>query len=211
MECVDRSFMIRSIEPPDMGLRPRHQLPGAEIAGRARKCANAFRGQQARLDRADDAAGDLILDCKDVAEFAVVLLGPMMSAGHRVDQLGADAQPLAGPAHAAFEHIANAELACDLPDIDGAALVDKGRVARDDEQPPDAGQAGDQVLGYAVGEIVLIGIAAHVVKRQHRNGRTIRQRQRAAFTGFRAQGRDRRRRSQSPARRTDSRAWRRFR
>ena len=70
-----------------MGLRPRHQLPGAEIAGRARKCANAFRGQQARLDRADDAAGDLILYGKDVAKFAVVLLGPVMSAGYGVDQL----------------------------------------------------------------------------------------------------------------------------
>ena len=64
-----------------MGLRARHQLPGAEVVGRTRQCANALRGQQARLDRGDDAARDLILYGKDVAEFAVVLLGPMVSAG----------------------------------------------------------------------------------------------------------------------------------
>ena len=112
----------------------------------------------------------------------------MVAAGDRVNQLRADAQPLAGPAHAAFEHIANAKLARHLPDVDGAALVDKGRVARDDEQPPDARQASNQVLGYAVSEVVLIRIAAHVVKRQHRNGGTIGQGQRAVFIGVRRRG-----------------------
>ena len=110
--------------------------------------------------------------------FAVVAFGPVMAAGRRVDELRADAQLLAGPAHAAFEHVADAKLARDLLHIDRAALVDERRVAGDDEQPADAGQPGDQVLGDAVGKILLIGIAAHIGERQHRDRGTVGQRQR---------------------------------
>ena len=38
-------------------------------------------------------------------------------------------------------------------------------------------EAGDQVLGHAVGEVLLIGIAAHVVERQHRDRGAVGQRQ----------------------------------
>ena len=88
-------------------------------------------------------------------------------------------KPLAGAAHAAFEHVAHAELARDLLHVDRAVLVDECRVARDDEQPADAGQAGDQVFRNAVGEILLIRIVAHVGERQHRDRGTVGQRQRA--------------------------------
>ena len=69
-------------------------------------------------------------------------------------------------AHAAFEHIARAELAPDLPDVDRLALVDEARIAGDDGQRFDARQAGDDVLDHAVDEIVLLRIAAHVLERQ---------------------------------------------
>ncbi len=164
-----------------MGLGARHQFPRAEIAGGARKGADALRGQKARLDRGDDAAGDLILHGKNIAQLTVVLLGPVMAARRRFNELCADAQPLAGPANAAFEHITHAQLARDLPHIDGAVLVDECRVAGDHEQPADAGQAGDQILGHPVGEVLLIGIVAHVVERQHSDGGTVRQRQTPGF------------------------------
>ena len=124
-----------------MRLRASHELPGAEVVRGTRKRANALRGQQVGLDGCGDAAGDFVLHGEDVAELPVVPFGPVMAAGHRVDELRADAQPLAGPAHAAFEHVADAKLARDLLHIDRAVLVDERRVAGDDEQPADAGRA----------------------------------------------------------------------
>ena len=124
-----------------MRLRARHELPCAEIVGGARQGANALGGQQMRLDRGGNAAGDLVLHGEDVAELAVVLFGPVMAAGDRIDELRGDAQPVAGAADAAFEHVAHAKLARDLLHVDGAVLVDEARVAGDDEQPADARRA----------------------------------------------------------------------
>jgi hypothetical protein len=70
----------------------------------------------------------------------------------------------------------DAELARDLLHIDGAAFVDERRVAGDDEQPADAGEPGDQVLGDAVGKVLLLGIAAHIDEWQDRDRRTVGQR-----------------------------------
>jgi hypothetical protein len=73
-----------------------------------------------------------------------------MTAGQRVNQLRADAQPPANPAYAAFEHVAHAKLARDLSHIDGAVLIDERRVAGDDKQPADARQRSDQVFGNTI-------------------------------------------------------------
>ena len=48
-----------------------------------------------------------------------------------VDQLRGDPQSVAGPPHAAFEHVAHTEVLRHLPHVDGAALVDERRVAGD--------------------------------------------------------------------------------
>ena len=108
----------------------------------------------------------------------------MMRAGRGLDQLAGDAHPVAGLAHAAFEHVAHAELAADLLDVDGLALVGEGRIARDHEQRLEARQRGDDVLDHAVGEIFLLGIAAHVLERQHRDRRLVGQRQRVRALGM---------------------------
>jgi hypothetical protein len=138
-----------------MRLRTGHELPRTEV-GRARQRASALRGEQAGLDGPGHAAGDLVLHGKDVAELPIVALGPVMGTGQRIDQLGRDAQALAGPAHAAFEHIAHAQLARDPLHVDDLALVGECRVAGDDEQPADAGEPGDQVLGDSIGKVLLL-------------------------------------------------------
>ena len=101
-----------------------------------------------------------------------------MRSGCGVDELPGDAHAIAGLAHAAFEHVAHAELAADLLHVDRPALVGEGRIARDDEQPLDARKAGDDVVDHAVGEIFLLGIAAHVLERQHGDRRLVGQRER---------------------------------
>jgi hypothetical protein len=94
-------------------------------------------------------------------------------AGCGVDQLTADTHAATGLPHAAFEHIAHAELAPDLFYVDRAALVGEGRVSGDDEQRRVMRQRGDDLLDHTVGEIFLLWIGAQVLKWQHRNRRLV--------------------------------------
>ena len=155
-----------------------HKFPSVEVVGRARKRANALCGQQSRLDDSGYAARDLVLHRENVAELAVVAFGPMVAAAYRVDELRGDAQALALTAHAAFEDVADTKLPANQADVGVLAFVLKGRVARDDEQPANARKSGDQVLGDAVGKVLLVSIVAHVDERQNRDRRTVGQGQR---------------------------------
>ena len=103
------------------------------------------------------------------AKLAVEAIRPKMRTVRRFDELAGDAQTVAGLAHASFQDIAHTELAPNLAHVDRAALVGEGRVARDHEQRLAARQAGDDVLDQAVDEVLLLGIAAHVLKGQHGN------------------------------------------
>ena len=47
-----------------------------------------------------------------------------------------DADAVPGFPHAAFKHVTDAKLAPHLPNVGRLALVGEGRVARDNEQPP---------------------------------------------------------------------------
>jgi hypothetical protein len=99
-----------------------------------------------------------------------------MCSGRGFDQLRRDAHPVTRLAHASLQHIAHAEFPPDLPHIDGPAFVGEARIARDHEQPFDPRQAGDDVLDHAVGDILLLAIAAHVLERQDRDRRPVGQR-----------------------------------
>ena len=54
--------------------------------------------------------------------------------------------------------------------LDLLALVAEGGVAGDHEQALKAREIGDDVLGDTVDEILLLGIARHVVERQYDDG-----------------------------------------
>ena len=76
-----------------------------------------------RRKECDDRAHHLVLDRKDVFELAVVVLGPSMAPRSSVDQLRRDADAVAASAHAAFQHIAYAQLAPDLAHVNRLPLV----------------------------------------------------------------------------------------
>jgi hypothetical protein len=120
----------------------------------------------------------LFLKVEDIFEGAVEAVGPQMRGISRIDQLGADAHATAGLAHRAFQNITHPQFAPDLFHIDGLALVGEARIASDDEEPADARQRRDDLLDHAVGEILLLGIAAHIGEGQHRDRRFVRQRER---------------------------------
>ena len=92
---------------------------------------------QAGLDRTDHAHRELVLQIENIVLHPVVALGPQMDAGLRLDELAGDANAVAELAHAAFEHVAHAELARDDLHVDRVTLVDEARIAGDDEQPSD--------------------------------------------------------------------------
>ena len=146
----------------------RHQVEvvGFDIGGPALLDRLLLFRQQLQLERGDDRFRNLVLDRENVLEVAVVALGPDMVAARAVDQLRVDAHPPAGLADAAFEHVADAELAGDVADIDRLALEREGGVARDHRQGRDFRQIGRDVLADPVAEIFLLGIAAHVGERQ---------------------------------------------
>ena len=73
-------------------------------------------------DRRDDPRNQLVLQLENRfrAESALVVLGPEMSAGHRIHELHRDAQPRSRLAEAALHHIARAQLFADGSHIAGS-------------------------------------------------------------------------------------------
>ena len=91
-----------------------------------------------------------------------------MHAARRVDQLGGDAHPPARAPNAALENVARAEILGEFRQADRLEL--EGGRARDDLQLAEARQVGDDVLGEAVGEI-LVDLGAQIVEGQYRQHR----------------------------------------
>ena len=122
-----------------MRQRPHHQIPGIQAARRLAPGAKIFRRIELRFDRGHDRFSDLVLDCEDIGEIAVVALLPDVAAGRDIVELRRDADAVAALAHAAFEYISHTKLLGDLLHMHGLALVRKRRVAGDDEKPPQLG------------------------------------------------------------------------
>ncbi len=80
-------------------------------------------------------------------------------------------------AHAAFKHISHTQLAPDLFHVNGTPLVGKTRIAGDDEQPAHARQRRYDLLHDAVGEILLLLVAAQILEGKHGDRRFGGQRQ----------------------------------
>src|SRR6516165_349011 len=138
------------------------EVVGSKVVRRAAGRAGGLGGLQCRLDHAGDARRHLVLQLEDVFQRAVEAVGPQMRAGHRVDQLPGNTDPIATLAYRPFEHIADAQLAADLLHVDRLTLVRKTRIAGDDEEPADTGERGDDLLDHAVGEIFLFRVTAHI-------------------------------------------------
>jgi hypothetical protein len=96
-----------------------------------------------------------------------------MPTGFRLDQLGCDPYAAGCLSYAAFERVADTEFATHFANIWRLAFVSEARIAGDDEEPTDARKAGDDVLDHAIAEIVLLDVAAHILKWQHGDRRLI--------------------------------------
>ena len=124
-------------------------VKGVEAADVLARRPLSFDEQHFWLDGRDHALRDLVLEREHVREFAIEALCPEMVAGLRIDELRRSTDPVRRPAHASFEHVADAELASDLLHVERAPLVGECGVARDDEEPAIVRERRDDVLGDA--------------------------------------------------------------
>src|SRR6516225_920442 len=145
--------------------------------------SHIFAKRQPNFKRGDDVLRYSILKLEYVVEVALKSVGPDMAAVQAVDQLCRQSHTIAGLANAPFQHIASAENSPDFADVPRLSLEHKTRVASYDQQFLNFRQRRQHVFRDAVGEIFLLGIASHVLDRQHRDGRLIRQWRRAFNLG----------------------------
>src|SRR5439155_21240278 len=90
----------------------------------------------------------------------VDLLGPEMRTGARVDELRVDADRAAHPAYAALQHVADFQLAAELPGIDGLALERERSVPGNHEAAGESRQIRRQIFRHAIGEVILVRIVS---------------------------------------------------
>ena len=161
----------------------KHEIVRLEHFGRRPAEADLLGLGELHRHGANDLLGDLVLEGEDVADLAVVALGPEVIAGGRVHELRRDAHAVARTLHAALQDVAHAEVAAHLADLHRPALVGEDRVARDDEEPGHLREPGDQVLGDTVAEVVLRRVLAQVREGQHGDRRPVRQRKARGLGG----------------------------
>jgi hypothetical protein len=114
------------------------------------------------VKRPRESAGDRVLRSREVGAIGVEPVSPEVRATFGVDQLHVHPNLVTSSSHATFEDIPNAQIAADLPHIDGFAFVGEGRVAGDHEASRNPREIGGQVICDAVGKILLVWIVREV-------------------------------------------------
>ena len=123
-----------------------------------------LRPQQLYFQRRYNRQRDFILNVKDVFHLTVVAFRPQMITICDVDKLRRDAQPIAGFAHAAFQHRADVQLLPDFADVNLFAFEGKGRGARSNVQSSNLRERIEQFFGQSIAEVFVVRIVADVDK-----------------------------------------------
>src|SRR5262245_44247009 len=125
--------------------------------------------QCARLSshRTYDHPCDLVLEFPWIRAGPVKAFRPNVLAIFCVNELRYDSKLVAVLAHAAFDHVANAQVFADLPHIDGLALISEGRTAGDDHHVWEARERRKEVFGHPVTQIAKVLVGAQIIKRQN--------------------------------------------
>ena len=152
--------------------RPQVERVGVEVAGAVRhRRRRAHAHVQVAVDGLDDGGGDFVLDVEQVVggERAVVGFRPQVLVALGVDQLGGDAQAVAGAADAAFQHVPHFQRVGDRGDAQGLLLAElERRGARRHRQAVHADQHVEDFFTDAVGEPGLVAVGRQVGERQYR-------------------------------------------
>src|ERR1043165_5523708 len=108
------------------------EFPRLEVFRRATRGAGMFDVLQISDQRNGDGFADLVLDGKNIGDFAVIGPSPDLLPRARVDQLRRDARPVARLPNASFDNIVDAELSSDLLYLGLFPFPGEARIARND-------------------------------------------------------------------------------
>src|SRR5918997_6000522 len=154
--------------------RPQVQVVGVQVLGGLAPRPLDLRAAEARLDRPGDRLRRAVLQAEDVGDVALDTICPDVPRRLGLYQLAGDPDPRAGLADAALQRVAHAERAADLAQVRLTPLVREGAGAPDDEERAHARERRGQLLRDAVGEVVLLRVAAEVLEGQHHQGGPVR-------------------------------------
>jgi hypothetical protein len=142
------------------------EVVGGEVRGRLAARARDLGLHDRRLQHRRDRRHHAVVQGEQVLGCALEPVRPELRLARRLDQLRGDAHAPARQAHAALDHVAHAERAPDLAQIDQRGLERGRRVARDHQKRAEARECRGEFLGDAVGEVVLLRPAADLLERQ---------------------------------------------
>src|SRR5205807_3486151 len=128
------------------------------------RLAGGLRADQLPAECVGDATSDLVLYGEEIPDIVVETLRPKMRVGCRINKLRIDPDLVPRAPDTPLEHIPHPKLAADLLGVDALVFVREGRVARDDQNMPQARQIGRQIVGDAVGDILLSSAFAEIVE-----------------------------------------------
>ena len=117
--------------------------------------------------RLDDRVRQLVFDHEDVPELPVVRLRPQMVAVRCIHELRSDPHGAAFAPDAPLEDGGDGKLLTDRPYAHVLPLERERGGARDHVKTFHVGERVDHFLGYAVREVLVILLSAHVHERQH--------------------------------------------
>ena len=160
---------VRRLVEPSQTLKIK--VHGVRVRGPFR--APSLGGDKLGAQRVRQTRDDLVLHVEEIGQGLVESLGPEMMAVFGVDELHVDAHAGSAALNAALEHIADVQIAADLLQVDGLALVSESGVAPDHERAANARKIGRQALRDAVDEMLLLHAASDIGERQddHREAR----------------------------------------
>src|SRR5215510_1514339 len=124
-------------------------------------------------DCGDNSLRHSVLQVKNVFEGAIETIRPQMRSVGGIYKLRGDTHPVRSFPHAAFKDVAHSKFAPDLLHIHSAAFVGEARIAGDNEQAGKPRQGRNDVLYDAIGKVLLLGIATHVLEWQDCDGGAI--------------------------------------
>ena len=124
--------------------------------------------------RARHRARDLVLDREHLGDVAIERFAPEYLSRLGLDELGRDSEPLLVALHASLDQIGDAQLATDRPGVGPRLAVRVGRDERDHGNhvvPANAHgrEPRREISRQALGQELLVQVAAQHGKRQHRD------------------------------------------
>ena len=161
------SERVRTSPVPEMAALEEGLVRG-RIDRAAPRQARSLLWGQLHLNFVGDGASDVALQRQDIAQVALVLLGPQVRIRRRVNQLRGDSNAAVRSQHRALDDGIDVERLRDLGQRLSSALVAHHRGARDHAQRANLGEGRDERVGHAVREEFLVGPWGEVLEREHR-------------------------------------------